>query len=60
VNVLALDFLLPNVLAELLPSLATDLAAFPLPQFLGLNLQGVEVSRQGAFISLFADLVSAP
>ncbi len=51
---------LPNVLAFVLPSLASNLGEFPLPGFLGLELQGVEVARQGDFLSLFADLVPAP
>lgn len=51
------QFILPQVIALLLPELASDLAEFPLPDFLGLALQGVEVSRQGEFVSLFADLV---
>jgi len=50
------DAVLPAVIATFLPDLASDLAAFPLPEFLGLNLDGVEVSRQGAFLSLYADL----
>jgi hypothetical protein len=28
-----------------------------LPQFFGLRIQGVEVSRNGQFLSLFANLV---
>jgi hypothetical protein len=48
---------LPGVLAEVLPSLASSLGEFPLPTFLNLELQGVEVSAQGEFMSLFADLV---
>lgn len=47
-----LGFLLPDVL----PALGDGLGGFPLPQFFGLNLEGVEVSRQGQFLTLFADL----
>jgi hypothetical protein len=47
-----LNFLLP----DLLPALGDGLGGFPLPQFFGLSLQGVEVSRQGQFLTLFADL----
>ena len=43
-----------------LPSLADSLGSFPLPTFLGLQLLGVEVERQGQFLSLFLDLVPAP
>jgi hypothetical protein len=51
---------LPSVIAAVLPSLASNLGEFPLPEFLGLELQGVEVSRSGEFMSLFADLVPVP
>lgn len=47
-----LGFLLPDVL----PALGDGLGSFPLPQFFGLSLEGVEVSRQGQFLTLFADL----
>ena len=49
-------FVLPPLIAALLPDLAGSLASFPLPDFLGLSLSGVEVSRNGEFMSLFADL----
>jgi hypothetical protein len=48
----ALSFILP----ELLPALGDGLGAFPLPEFFGLSLDGVEVARQGQFLTLFADL----
>ena len=51
---------LPFVLAEALPSLGAGLAAFPIPSFFGLELQGLEVSRNGQFYSLFANLRPAP
>jgi hypothetical protein len=51
-----LNLLLPN----LLPSLGDGLGAFPLPEFFGLQLDGVEVSRNGQFYSLFANLVPVP
>jgi len=51
-----LEFLLPAVL----PTLGASLGSFPLPQFLGLSLQGVSVEENGEFLSLFADLVVAP
>ncbi|RIL05602.1 MAG: hypothetical protein DCC71_09765 [Proteobacteria bacterium] len=47
-----LNFLLPDVL----PALGDGLGAFPLPEFFGLSLQGVEVSRNGQFLTLFANL----
>jgi len=48
-----LNFLLPT----LLPQLGSGLGAFPLPEFFGLSLQGVEVGRTGQFYSLYANLV---
>jgi hypothetical protein len=59
-NVTNLQTALPVLLREALPLLGSGLGAFPLPGFLGLSLQGVEVSRQGAFYSLFANLVPTP
>lgn len=51
---------LPPLVSTLLPDLAGSLAGFPLPSFFGLDLNGVEVSRNGEFMSLFADLEPAP
>jgi hypothetical protein len=51
-----LGFALPG----LLPSLGDGLGAFPLPAFLGLQLDGVEVSRNGQFYTVFTDLVPGP
>ena len=48
------------VLAFALPSVASDLGEFPLPSFLGIQLQGVEVERQGDFLSIFTDLAPGP
>ncbi len=50
---------LPPLVTVLLPDLASSLASFPLPEFLGLELSGVEVSKNGEFLSLFADLSPA-
>lgn len=47
-----LSFILP----DLLPALGDGLGAFPLPQFFGLSLDGVEVTRTGQFYSLYANL----
>ena len=49
---------LPPLVGALLPSLAGSLASFPLPEFLGLGLSGVESSRTGQFMVLYANLVS--
>jgi cysteine-rich repeat protein len=51
---------LPGLIAPLVPDLAGALAGFPLPQFFGLQLDGVEVSRTGQFLALYADLSAAP
>jgi len=53
---------LPAVISLLLPSLASDLAEFPLPEFFGLQLNVVEVARPdeggspSEFLSIFAEL----
>ena len=52
--------MLPGVIRPLIPQLAGALSGFPLPQFFGFSLQGVEVSRNGQFLSLFANLTPAP
>jgi hypothetical protein len=51
------ETVLPALVTPLIPQLAGALSGFPLPQFFGLSLQGVEVSRNGQFLSLFANLV---
>jgi hypothetical protein len=51
---------LPAVIRPLIPDLAGALSGFPLPQFFGLVLDGVEVSRTGGFTGLYADLAPAP
>lgn len=47
-----LSFILP----DLLPALGDGLGAFPLPEFFGLQLEGVQVTRTGQFYSLYANL----
>jgi hypothetical protein len=51
---------LPPLVGSLLPSLAGSLASFPLPEFFGLQLSGVEITRNGQFLTLYANLVDAP
>ncbi len=48
--------ILPGLIGPLVPSLAGALSGFPLPQFFGLSIDGVEVSRTGQFITIYADL----
>ena len=59
-NEAQLEAVLPALIRPLIPELAGALSGFPLPQFFGLSLQGVEVSRNGQFLSLFANLTPAP
>jgi len=56
----AVETVLPNIMAPMIPSLAGALSGFPLPEFFGLRIQGVEVTRTGQFIGLYANLVAAP
>ena len=59
-NEFFLGFLLPGLVEAAVPLLADSLGSFPLPEFLGLELQGVEVSKNGEFMSIFTDLVATP
>ncbi len=51
---------LPPLLEPMLPTLGAGLGAFPLPDFLGLQLQSVEIARTGSFLTLYANLTPAP
>ncbi len=55
----ALLAFLPGLIGGFLPQLAGALESFPLPQFIGFALAGVEVSRAGEYYSIFADLAPA-
>jgi hypothetical protein len=55
-----LEAVLPGIIRTQIPDLAGALAGFPLPQFFGLSLGGVEVSRVGQFMSLYANLTPTP
>lgn len=59
-NEATVETVLPAIIRPLIPSLAGALSGFPLPAFFGLQVQGLEVSRQGQFLSLFANLAPAP
>jgi len=59
-NEFFLSFLLPPLVEAAVPLLADSLGSFPLPAFLGLELQGVEVSKNGEYMSIFTDLVATP
>ncbi len=51
---------LPGIFPFLLPTLAGALGSFPLPDFLGLSLEPVEVGRAGEFIALYLNLAVKP
>ena len=53
-----LDALLPLLVSVALPQLAGSIGSFPLPTFLDLDLQLVDVDRSGDFLSLFLDFSS--
>jgi cysteine-rich repeat protein len=59
-NEAAVETTLPALVTPLIPQLAGALSGFPLPEFFGLDLQGVEVSKSGQFLGLYANLVPAP
>ena len=52
--------ILPPLVSSLIPDLASSLSSFPLPDFLGLSLDGIEVRRTGQFVSLYTNLTPAP
>jgi hypothetical protein len=55
----AIQAFIPGVMASFLPDIAGALESFPLPQFIGLSIAGIEVSRNGQYYSIFADLSPA-
>jgi cysteine-rich repeat protein len=60
-NEAQIEAVLPGLIRAQIPDLAGALAGFPLPQFFGLSLGGVEVSRTGGqFMGLYANLTPAP
>lgn len=52
----SLEALLPLVVGSFLPDLAGGLGSFPVPSFLGLSLDVVEVARNGEMLTLYANL----
>lgn len=52
----SVEALLPQVVGTFLPALSGGLGSFPLPSFLGLSLAVVEVSRNGEFLTIYANL----
>lgn len=55
-----LETILPPILSLVFPSLASALASFPVPTFVDLQLEVVEIERSGEFLSIFADLAPPP
>ena len=55
-NEATLQASLPLLLQVALPALGSSLGGFPVPSFLDLELDPVEISRNGEFMSIFADL----
>lgn len=52
----SLEALLPFVVGSFLPQLAGGLGSFPVPSFLGLSLDVVEVARNGEMLTLYSNL----
>jgi len=50
------EALLPHVVGSFLPALAGGLGSFPIPSFLGLNLDVIEVARAGQMLTIYANL----
>ena len=56
VDLSSVEALLPSVVGSFLPDLAGGLGGFPIPSFLGLTLDVVEVSRNGEMLTIYANL----
>jgi hypothetical protein len=59
-NEFVIQTLIPSVFAPLLPSLSDTLGSIPVPTFFGLVMEGVEVSRNGEFMSVFMNFAPTP
>ena len=55
-----LELFLPSLVGVAIPTLADSLGSFPLPEFLGLQLDLIEADRVSGYIALFFDLSAAP
>lgn len=56
----SLEAFFPNLFPMFVGGLSDSFAAFPLPSFLGLNLEVVEMARQGNSFVLYANLNPVP
>ena len=52
----AVEQLFPNLFPSFVGGLSDSFAAFPLPAFMGMEIEVVEVARQGSYFTLFANL----
>ena len=59
-NEVVLQLLVPTLMTGALDALQSSLGSFPLPAFLGLDLNLVDLDRNGEFMSLFLDLQPVP
>jgi len=59
-NEVVLQLLVPTLMTGALDALQSSLGTFPLPAFLGLDLQLVDLDRNGEYMSLFLDLQPVP
>jgi len=55
-----LQLLLPGLVAPLVPQLGGAFGAFPLPAFLGIEPDPIEISRAGDFLSIWLQVVASP
>lgn len=55
-----LDAILPALVGLAVPSIAESLGTFPLPDFLGLQLDAVDIDRAGDYTALYFDLTPVP
>ncbi len=55
-----LESLFPTLFPNFVSGLSSSFAAFPLPSFMGLDVEVVQVARQGSYFVLYADLVQQP
>lgn len=59
-NTASIETLFPALFPTFVSGLSSSFAAFPLPSFLGLNVDVVELARQGSSFVLYANLLQVP
>jgi hypothetical protein len=60
VNEAGIETILPAVFPSMVGGLSDSFAAFPLPSFLGLNIELVDLQRQGGYFVIYANLNNVP